>query len=345
MADLAPRRVLVVQLRRLGDVVLSAGLLEDLRVALPHAALDLLVGVAAAPLLEHHPLVDTRIVYDPRYPARMARLVRSRRYDWVIDVQSNPRTAMLTRASGAPVRAGWDIGFWAWAYTHTLPRAGRPVEYVLRERQRLLEMLDVPVGPPRTRLVVTVAELERADSELEAGGAPAGMPRAALSLSATTRVREWPVEQFAGLATMLLADGVVPVALQNPGDGDRVARLRALEPRVVAVQTHHLRHMLATIARCGVLVSADSGPAHMATALGVPRVTIFGPTNPAAWSPGTATTRAVRAPGSVVMTTKQWARASEDHAGITGVTVATVLDQVRDLLQLDPSTVPALPGA
>ncbi|HEU4564739.1 MAG TPA: glycosyltransferase family 9 protein, partial [Gemmatimonadaceae bacterium] len=223
-----PRRVLLVQLRRLGDVVLTAGLLEDLRAALPDAELDFLVGKAAAPLLARHPLIATRIVYDAERALHMARVVRARRYDWVIDVQSSPRTAMLARLSGAPVRAGWGIGFWAWVYTHVLPRSGRAPEYVVRERQRFLEMLGVPVGAPRTRLALTPEERDAGEALLRAAGVPEGRARVALVLSAANRVREWPVERFAELATALLAEGAAPVALENPGDEARVARLRAL---------------------------------------------------------------------------------------------------------------------
>lgn len=340
----SPRRVLLVQLRRLGDVVLTAGLLEDLRAALPDAELDFLVGRAAAPLLEHHPLIGTRIVYDPDRALLMARLVRARRYDWVIDVQSSPRTAMLARLSGARVRAGWGIGFWAWVYTHVLPRSGRPTEYVVRERQRFLELLGVPVGAPRTRLALTAKERDGAERRLRAAGAPEERPRVALVLSAANRVREWPAERFAELAAALLAEGAVPVALENPGDEGRVARLRALEPRVPAVRTHDLRTHLAALAACAVLVSADTGPAHMATALGVPRVTIYGPTNPVAWNPDIPAARWVRDPARQLMTTRQRTAAGEDDPGITGVAAAEVLALVRELLAPRRTTIPATPG-
>ena len=309
----------------------TAGPVEDLRDAFPDAALDFLVGERAAPLLDGHPLVAERIVYDRAHPVRMARLVRSRRYDWVIDVQSNPRTAVLTRLSGAPVRAGWAIGPWAWVYTHTLSRRGRETEYVVRERQRLLEMLGVRVGAPRTRLVVSAEERARAEAELHARGAPAGAPRVALVVSVTERVREWPVERFAELAELLGREGVAAVALQNPGDEAKVARLTALAPGVVVVPTPDLRLLLGVLASCRVLVSGDTGPAHMATALGVPRVTIYGPTNPAAWNPGLPTTPVVRDETAVLLRTRDWGGAS-DRPGLTGVGAGEVLARVRELL-------------
>jgi len=327
-----PRRILLIQLRRLGDVILTAGLLGDLRAAYAQSEIDFLTGASAEPLLRQHSLVSRLIVYDSQHPVRTIRDVRSRHYDWVIDVQSNPRTAMLTGLSGARVRAGWEIGFWSWAYTHTLPRSGGRTVYVLRERQRFLELLKVPVDVPTTRLEVTAQELSRAEELLSAAGVPPTAPRVGMVLSVTESVRQWPVERFAELANGLAEEGIVPLVLQNPGDLALTARLVSLSPSAVVVKTAELRTLLAVIASCGVLVSGDTGPAHMATALGVPRVTIYGPTDPSAWNPGLATTIILRDPGASVMRTRDWAAAGR-HAGITGVAAESVLTSVRNLLR------------
>ena len=280
-----PRRVLVVQLRRLGDVALTTALLEDLRRAFPRTPVDFLVGDRAAPLLEHHPLIDGLIVYDRAHPTRTWRLVRSRRYDWIIDPQSSPRTAPLALVSRAPVRAGFGVRGWWWVYTHRLPRAGRAFEYVARERQRLLEMLGVPVGPPRSRLVLTDGERVAGRERLLANGAGIDRPLAALVLSAGEPAKEWPVESFAALARALHTDGVQPVLFEMPGDAEKAMRAQEISPAIVRIAVPALRDFMGSLAACDVLISADTGPAHIATALGVPRVTIFGPEPPAAWAP------------------------------------------------------------
>ena len=104
-----PRRILLIQLRRLGDVVLTTALLEDFGSAFPGAAVDFLVGPAAAPLLAGHPRISERIVFDPDRRSVMTREIRSRRYDWVVDLQGSLSTSMLARASGARVRLGWRV--------------------------------------------------------------------------------------------------------------------------------------------------------------------------------------------------------------------------------------------
>jgi ADP-heptose:LPS heptosyltransferase len=280
-----PRQVLLVQLRRLGDVVLTTALLEDLRRAFPHTPVDFLVGDRAAPLLEHHPLIRERLVYDREHPIRSWRAVRRRGYDWIVDPQSSPRTGPLALVSGSPVRAGFAVRGWGWVYTHRLPRAGRPVEYVARERQRLLEILGVRVGPVRTSLALTVQERASGRDLLASRGIRADAPVVGLVLSAGESAKEWPPGHFAMLADGLVWSGIQAVLFEMPGDSERVARASQRSDAIARIPVPDLRHFMSALAACDVLVSADTGPAHIATALRVPRVTIFGPEPPAAWAP------------------------------------------------------------
>jgi len=271
-----------VQLQRLGDVLLTTPLLDDLHRAFPSAELDFLVGQTAAPLLEHHPRIAERIVYDVARPRRTWRAVRARRYDWVLDVQSSPRTAPVALVSGARVRVGWRIrGPWKLVYTHTVPRDVLPQAYVPVQRQCFLELLGVPTAPPQPRLFLTAEERRRGEVEARALGAPAGRARAGFVLSANLPAREWPIERFAHVAGTLDADGVVPLVFHNPGDDGKVAEFRRLVPGAVVAHTPGIREMACVIGACSVLISGDTGPAHVARAVGVPTVTVYGPSDPA----------------------------------------------------------------
>jgi ADP-heptose:LPS heptosyltransferase len=282
---LHPGQVLLVQLRRLGDVVLTTALLEDLRRAFPHTPVDFLVGDRAAPLLEHHPLIRDRLIYDRQHPMRTWRAVRRRGYDWIVDPQSSPRTAPLALVAGTPVRAGFAVRGWGWVYTHRLPRAGRAVEYVPRERQRLLEMLGVRVGPVRTSLAITTQERASGHELLASQGIRAGAPVIGLVLSAGESAKEWPPGHFAMMADGLAWAGIQVVLFEMPGDREKAAHASAGSRAVVRIPVPGLRDFMGALAACDVLVSADTGPAHIATALRIPRVTIFGPEPPAAWAP------------------------------------------------------------
>jgi ADP-heptose:LPS heptosyltransferase len=321
-----------VQLRRLGDVVLTTALLEDLRRAFPESPVDFLVGDRAAPLLEHHPFIHERLVYDRARPMRTWRAVRRRRYDWIIDPQSSPRTAPLALVSGAPVRAGFAVRGWGWLYTHRLARTGRAIEYVARERQRLLEMLGVSIAPARPRLALTEEERAAGRKRLAAHGVRQDVRPAALVLSAGEGAKEWPPAHFAMLADALASEGVQPVLFEMPGDAAKVASACQASRALVRIAVSGLRDFMGALAACGVLASADTGPAHIATALHVPRVTIFGPEPPAAWAPAddpsVIALRAESARGLGIVA-KSDPRASTLTAEVTP---ERVLDAVRMLL-------------
>lgn len=328
-----PRRVLVIQLRRLGDVVLTTALLDDISSAFPGAAVDFLVGPAAAPLLAGHPRVRERIVFDPDRRKAMSREVRSRRYDWVVDMQGSLSTSLLARASGAQVRLGWRVRGWQLWYTHAKSRKG-PVEYVVRERRRLLELAGVAVGDSLPTIHLSDEERELGERDLRSCGAPSGVPRVGLLLSTREPAKDWSVEGFAEVARALAAEGMAPVIFQTPGDGERIERVHALAPGAVVVPPLELRRFLGVLASTSAFVSGDTGPAHMADALGVPRVTIFGPTSSVAWSPGLPTTVSVLGPGARTVRMRDRAgMLARGHDFTGGVTPEMVLGPLRRLIR------------
>ncbi|HEX6964995.1 MAG TPA: glycosyltransferase family 9 protein [Gemmatimonadaceae bacterium] len=328
-----PRRILLIQIRRLGDVVLTSALLHDLHRAFPHAEIDFLVGHAAEPLLREHPLIHRRIVLDRRRPVRMWRLVRAHRYDWIIDVQSNPRTAMLSLMSRARVRAGWDVRGWGWVYTHRLSRE-RPPEYVVRERQRLLELLGIPVGEPRPRLYLAEAERARGEADCQALGLAPDRPRVGLVLGSQDQARTWRATGFAEVAESLAAEGYAPILFHMPGDDARVEQFLERSQSAVVANVPDLRHFLGMLSTCRLLISANTGPAHMADAIDIPRVTVFGSTSHIAWSPVWPTVAVVRDESVPVLTLAHATRlAAAGHDLTAGITPDMVLAAARKLLQ------------
>ncbi len=327
-----PRRILIVQLRRLGDVVLSTALLDDLSSAFPEASVDFLVGPAAAPILVGHPLISERIVFDGVRRAAMAHEIRSRRYDWVVDLQGSFATALITRASRARVRIGWRRRGWRLWYTHAKSRRG-PLEYVVRERRRLLELAGVPVGDTLPGIHLSAEERERGELDARAAGAPVGTTRVGLLLSTREAAKDWNVDGFIDVARALGDEGITPLIFRSGDDDARVERVRALAPGAVIVPRLELRRFLGVLSTVSVFVSGDTGPAHMADALGVPRVTIFGPTPSEAWTPGLPTTVAVKGPGArFVRLRDREAALAGGHDFTGGVTANMVMVPVRRLL-------------
>jgi ADP-heptose:LPS heptosyltransferase len=133
-------RILIVQPRRIGDVILTTPAIDALRNKFPDARIEFLAEVAAAPVLEGYPGLDETLLFDKNL-FRWIPEIRRRRYDWVLDFMCNPRTAQLTALSGATVRAGFDVPVWGRVYNRRVPRGGaRPL------RRRLQTAI---VGRPR----------------------------------------------------------------------------------------------------------------------------------------------------------------------------------------------------
>ena len=328
-----PRRLLLIQKGALGDVVLTTALLDDLHRAFPSAALDFGVGAAAAPLLESPPRIAERVIIDAAPALAMAREVRRRGYDWIIDSQSSPRTAIITRLSGAPVRIGWRQRVWHRAYTHAVTRV-RQSEYVIRTRRRLLEAVGVPIGESGPHLELRPEERAAGARALLDAGVTAGRPRIGMLLGTTELAKNWPARHFAALAVLLARDECTPVVFDAPGDEARIRAVREALPAAVIVPRLALRGFLGALAGCDVLVSADTGPAHMADALGVRRVTVFGATTPVGWVPPRPSIIALCSANPPLADRKSRARAAgtrEDYCA--DVIPEHVLGAVRDLLK------------
>jgi heptosyltransferase-3 len=326
-------RVLLIQLRRLGDVLLSTALLDDLHRALPQASLDMLVSRHAAPLVANHPLIRSRIILEDRGTLGTARLVRASGYDAVFDIQGSMRTALITRASGAPLRVGWKVRAAPLAYTHALARGGAP-EYVVRRRRRLLELGGIPIGDSPPRITLSGGERLQGEADLRSAGAPATGQRVAFALVTSSPARDWPIERFGALANALRDRDISPVVLGAGTPNAVVERLRALCPRAIVVpaldsdRDREMRRYLAVLASCDVLLSGDTGPAHMADALGVPRVTLYGPTTPGNYAPNLDTVVALRTPGPAVRIRDENRLHRDGHDFFSGVTVSMVMDAI-----------------
>lgn len=292
-----PRRALLIQIVKLGDVLLSSALLDDLHAQWPDTPLDVLTGPAALPLLAHHPLVAGTHVYRESRVPQLIGAIRRARYDVIVDVQSSAASAPLVWPSGARVRVGWGIRApWVWAYTHVLPRGGRDPEFVIRERRRLLETIGVPVGTSRPRLFLSEEERAHAAHDWRALGLPNGRPLVGISLSSSVPMKEWPVARWAETAEALAQRGVQPVVLLAHGDETKAAEFASRTNAAVFVPPRDLRLFAAMLPALSVYVSPDTGPAHFAMALGVPTVTLYTPGNSRLWNPGDADTVAIDAP-------------------------------------------------
>lgn len=281
-------RILVVQPRRIGDVIVTTPVIDALRERFPDARVEFLVEPGMAPVLEGYPGLDEALVFEKGRFFHWLREIRRRRYDWVLDFMNNPRTAQLTLASRAPVRAGFETPFWGFVYTHRAPRPPAPV-YAVQNKFNLLRRLGLtPPDRVAPRLPLREADFVPASAWWAERGLDGFSERCAVLPMHRKPIRQWPMEKFAGVIDRLRKPaGRAIVLFGGPDERPALERLAASFPdRVFVAPAGGLRQAAALLHRCHAAVTNDSGLMHLAVAVGVPTVTVYGPTWPASWNPG-----------------------------------------------------------
>jgi ADP-heptose:LPS heptosyltransferase len=290
-------KILVIQLRRIGDILVTTPVVGALREAFPDAVIDFLVEPMGEPVLRGLPGLNETIVFRKGNFFRLLADIRRRRYDWVVDFLNTPRSAQVTLASGAPVRAGFQTPFWGFVYNRRVPRSTE-IKYVVEQKFDLLRALGLSPRPALPILALSAADAEGVESWWTEG--PARFPvRIGLAPAHRHPVRQWPEEKWAALIPALLSRSDRAIVLfGGPGEEPLLDRLAAPHAgRVFVAPVGPWRRAPALMSRCGVLVSNCSGSMHAAVAAGVPTVTIYGPSVAENWNPRRPPHRLVRAEG------------------------------------------------
>ncbi len=303
----AAPRILVVKLASLGDLLTATPALRAIRTTFPRAHVAALATPSSAPALRGLDSVDEVIPFDKfafdrpseaarGLPTALAFAADLRRSRWdalaLLHHLTTPfgvaKYAALALASGAPVRAGLDNGR-GWFLTDGVADHGFGWRH---EADYWLDVADA-LGAPRPaqpRLELAIAPDD--DAWAEARWRDLGADAALLvpGSGAFSRARRWAPERFAAVGRALRDErGLRPLVLGGlePDEAALAERVRSdigADARVVPAAPSP-QALAALIRRCRLVVANDSGPVHLAAAVGTPVVAIFGPTNERAWGP------------------------------------------------------------
>jgi len=297
----SPRTVGVWQTAFLGDAVLTLPLLANLKAAWPAARLHFFVRRGAGALFAAQPELASVREVDKRGELKSlaASLTYGRKlaregFDLWVSAHTSLRSALVARAAAAPRRVGYDAPLWnRLAYTDVVPRRFAELAEIERLHQLLLP-LGVPVSTDWPGLALVPAAAARAEELLS------GLPRPVLGLhpGSVWPTKRWPAAHFARVADLALAEGTSVVLFAGPGEEATAAEVRAAcsgagSARFLDLSGRlTLPELAAAIARLDCYLTNDSGPMHIAWALKVPVVAMFGPTVKAhGFFPRGATTR------------------------------------------------------
>ncbi len=289
------QRLLVIQLKRIGDFILTVPALAALRESRPQAEIVLMVPSAVAGLAACLPMVDRVITHHPgRLNLEAWTSTLAGPWDACFDFGGTDRSALLTKLSGAKVRLTYKkfagLRFRRHAYTHLCPASVRDLHTVDFHLALLREYDPQIAAPPEKAHFRLPPEVVRsAQQKLLAAGLPTGdKPYVILHPGTAREEKFWPDERWAELAQWLVTTYGVSVVLTGSGAGleaPHLERLRELctVPLIDLTGKLALEELLALIGGCQFIVGVDSMAMHLASMLRIPQVAIFGPTNPYHW--------------------------------------------------------------
>lgn len=360
------RRILLVKPSALGDVLHTIPLLPKLRARFPSAQIDWFITPENAELVRHHPALSSTILFDRKKLARfgrnwsattelvrLANQLRQARYELVIDLHGQMRSALITLATGAPVRIGFDRpvsrsrtqsehyelhnlprrgwagareGSWI-AYSHRIPIPTLDLHAIDRHFW-LTPILGLDDAPANSQIYLS------AETEMDAErllGRYALQKFGALVPGTMWETKHWHPERFAEVGQWLKQSGFGVVLLGTSRDRTRCQVAAKLCPGAIdfSGQTT-LGQLAAIIKRAAICVTNDSGSMHLAVALKRPVVSVFGPTNPVHIGPYGRPEAVVRA--AVPCSPCNFRHLSEcphDHACMRQVSVAMVIERIE----------------
>lgn len=273
-------RVLVFAPNWLGDAVMALPAVADLRRARPAATIEVAARPSVAPLVSLIPGVERGVVLHGRRASIDA--VRAGGYDEALLLPNSFNVAWIARRAGVPERWGYRHDFRSLLLTRAVPPPSRVHQAAFY--QRLTTALGFPAGPMEPTLSVSQEQREQGESLLAARGWDPRTPLIAVAPGAAFgSAKRWPSDRFAGAidaASRMGARAVLVGARADMAAAREVcSRLAPSAAPIDLVGATTLTELAAVLVSCRVLLTNDSGAMHLAGALGVNVVAVFGPTN------------------------------------------------------------------
>jgi len=302
-----PEKILVRATNWVGDLVMTTPALASIRKSFPDSRISVLVRPPLEGLLAGNPAVDDVILYDkkkykgPVGIARLARELRKKRFDRAILLQNAFEAALIAFLADIPVRMGYATDGRRLLLTHAVSvsaetRKKHQVHYYLD----MLKSLGMKTAGDTPRLFPDKAEKAEAARLLKSHGIDRGGLIVGVNPGAQYGVaKKWYPERYGEVADRLIeSHGASIIIFGGPGDVSVAAAVQASmagEALNLAGMTT-LGGLMALVGMCGLFITNDTGAMHVASALGVPTLAVFGSTDPVATGPSGSRTRVVRNP-------------------------------------------------
>lgn len=285
------KKILVIKLTAVGDVILSIPSLRALRQHFPGARVAVLVSRRARKIIRNCPYVDDTFVHEEESGAgrvaavwRTGRLLAKEDFDIVVDLQNNKASHALSYLSGARIRAGHDNRKWSFLLNKKTGAATTTAAGPVDHQFQVLRLLGVEPTDRKLELWTDHQEDENVRNFFKSQWVAESQVLVGINPGSSLRwpTKQWPVENFAKLCDELAKRNIRAVLTGSKEDSALAEALMNLTRNrpINAVGRTSLTELAALIRRCQVFISSDSAPMHIASSVNVPLVAIFGPTDP-----------------------------------------------------------------
>ncbi len=341
------RNILVIRTDRLGDVVLTTPALRALRKKFPEARITLLLAPLTKELVEGNPYIDQILIDDRRCThkgwlgyIKLVNRLRQEHFDLVINYHTKKRTNLLCWFAGIPVRIGYRNDKFGFLLNKPVPdRRPAGEKHEARYCLDVLKVLGIS-GEALELYVATKDDNDKwAEDWLKSRQLPIEGKIVAVHPGSSCPTKQWPVERFVELIRILRSRYQTEIVLVGGADGRKAAAQIQNEvqgPLFSLVGETSVGQLTSLLKKCALLISNDSGPVHIAAALGTPVVSIFTRNqpgiNPERWCPLGPKSRYVAPPVDMSLS---FAQGTIDHPDfLYKMTVKDVLLAVDALYKL-----------
>lgn len=290
----AIKKILLIRLRRIGDIIMTTPALSALRENFPQAHISYIVEKPYRELVEGNPILDEIHVLPKNQSTkeflRFIHRIRKEKYDVILDFHGGPRASLITIFSKAKLKIGYRIKYRNFVYDILLPR-GRKNRcfHSVENHINLVKALGVPIITPFPLYLPQAREYEaeRVKKLVKEYGL-VGFKIVALHISAGNEFRNWGVENLVELIRLLSQHPEIKIVLigaEEDKNAEEIILKKTSLPLISLVGRLNLRELRELILFSSLFVGPDSGPMHIAASTPTPIVAYFGPTLPAHFAP------------------------------------------------------------
>ncbi|CCP01192.1 Putative heptosyl III transferase WaaQ (Glycosyl transferase, family 9) [Erwinia amylovora Ea644] len=344
-----PERILVIKFRHHGDMLLTTPVIRSLKAAWPEAKIDVLLYEETRAMLACHPDIHRIYAIDRTWKKkglrfqlgqewRLLKILRQQRYDVVVNLADQWRSAIITRFTGAPVRLGFDFpkrqgGLWQRCHTHLVATDQHQAMHTVEQNLSLLHPLNLAA-------IDSTVGMHYSPDDAHAVQRLLNGTEKYIVIQPTSRwfFKCWSEEKFAAVLQSLRDDGHTLVLTSGPDAKEldmvkKIIGLLSSEDNVISLAGQlTLNQLAAVIDEAGLFIGVDSVPMHMAAALKTPCIALFGPSKRVFWRPWQVNGEVIWAGDFAPLPDPDSVDTKTSERYLDAIPVETVLDAARRLL-------------